>query len=111
MILLWHKVVCQTGIYKLSLTKLSQSYCPIYVSTQQHSSFPNTESLSPVHLSKLPTSPVLITPLFTLAHALLARTLHYVAPAPAILITVPGSGRDMPGYTHMFMSIPCPIVQ
>ena len=51
--------LCQTGIYKLSLTKISHSKFPISVPTQQRLFSPNMTSLLPSHLFKLPSSPVL----------------------------------------------------
>ena len=72
--------LCQTGIHKLSLTKISLSDCPIYAPAQKRSASPNQPSLLPSHLSKIPASPVLIPLLRRLAYVLLAGICHSAPP-------------------------------
>ena len=49
--------VCQTGIYKLSLTKLSHSNSAISYPAQPHPFYPTPVSTRPRQLSKMPVSP------------------------------------------------------
>ena len=99
----------QKVIYKLFLTKLPQSDCPISVPSQQRPSYPHLMYPLPIHISKLLTSLVLMPPIRPLAYVLIARAYHYVAPTPARWRHAPGSGRDGPVYIRIFLSIPCPI--
>ena len=90
------------GVYELSLTKISQSDCPVSIPYQQRLSYQNPPSLIPIQLFKISASPVLMPSLFPLAYVFLSGSFHSAAPEP-------GSGRDGPEHTHMWPSIPCTI--
>ena len=101
-----HVCVCQTGIYKLSLTKLSQSNCPISFPAHNHPYSTNPLSPLPIHIYRLLLSPVLMHPLRPVAYVLLSRDCHSVAPVLEIGRYAPGSGRDRYVNTRMLPSIP-----
>ena len=77
-------VLCEIGICKLSLNKFSQSVRPISFPTQKRPSSPNPLYPYHIQISKIPASPVFMTPICLLAYVFLARACHSVASAPEI---------------------------
>ena len=69
----------QTGIYKLSLTKLSQSDCLISVPAQQLPPSPNMPPLLPSHIYKLTASPVVVSTIRPLEYFFLSGSCQSMA--------------------------------